>query len=82
MTTAPASATVAPRPVTQKPTSPSIISACGTGKSWGIALVVDRDAAHFITKYSGLITRTTFHGLNEIQGLLWRYLTVAFPGTT
>ena len=59
-----------------------VISARGTGKSWGIALVVARDAAHFTTKYSCLITRTTFQGLTELQGLLWRYLTEAFPGTT
>ena len=51
-------------------------------RSWGIALVVARDAAHWKTKFSCLITRTTFQGLTELQGLLWRYLTVAFPGTT
>ena len=59
-----------------------VISARGTGKSWGIALLVARDAAHFKAKYSCLITRTTFQGLTELQGLLWRYLTVAFPGTS
>ena len=59
-----------------------IISARGTSKSWGIAMVVARDAAHFKQKYSCLITRTTFQGLTELQGLLWRYLSQAFPGTT
>lgn len=95
MTTAPAPATAAPGPEIQEPTLTQqlmldapwgddlcIISARGTGKSWGIALVVARDAAHWKTKYSCLITRTTFQGLTELQGLLWRYLTVAFPGTT
>ena len=95
MTTAPAPATAAPGPEIQEPTLTQqlmldapwgddlcIISARGTGKSWGIALVVARDAAHWKTKFSCLITRTTFQGLTELQGLLWRYLTVAFPGTT
>ena len=59
-----------------------IVSARGTGKSWGIALLVARDAAHWKTKFSCLINRTTFQGHTELQGLLWRYLTVAFPGTT
>ena len=54
----------------------------GFSESWGIELVVARDAVHFKTKYSCLITRTTFQGLTELQGLLWRYLTVAFPDTT
>ena len=95
MTTAPAPATAAPGPEIQEPTLTQqlmldapwgddlcIISARGTGKSWGIALVVARDAAHWKTKYSCLITRTTFQGLTELQGLLWQYLTVAFPGAT
>ncbi len=47
-----------------------------------IVLVVARDAAHFKERYSCLITRTTFQGLTELQGLLWRYLSVVFPGTT
>ena len=59
-----------------------IVSARGTGKSWGIALLVARDAAHFKEKYSCLITRTTYQGLTELQGLLWRYLSQVFPGTT
>ena len=59
-----------------------IISARGTGKSWGIAMVVARDAAHYKEKYACLITRTTFQGLVELQGLLWRYLIQVFPGTT
>ena len=59
-----------------------VISASGTGKSWGIALRVARDAAHFKTKYSGLITWTTFQVLTELLGLLWLYLKFAFPWTT
>ena len=59
-----------------------IISARGTGKSWGIAMVLARDAAHFKGKFSALVTRQTFQGLTELQGLLWRYFTQAFPGTT
>jgi hypothetical protein len=58
-----------------------IISARGTGKSWGIALLTARDAAHFKTNYNCLITRTTYAGLAEIQQLLWRYYSKAFPGT-
>ena len=58
-----------------------IISARGTGKSWGIALLTARDAAHFKSRYNCLITRTTFQGLAEIQQLLWRYYSKAFPGT-
>ena len=41
-----------------------------------------RDAEHFKTKYICLITRTTFKGLAEIQGLLCCYLTLEFTGTT
>ena len=59
-----------------------IISARGTGKSWGIAMVLARDAAHFKGKFAALVTRQTFQGLTELQGLLWRYFTQAFPGTT
>ena len=59
-----------------------VISARGTGKSWGIVMLVARDAAHWKERYSCLITRTTHQGLTELQGLLWRYLSVAFPGTT
>ena len=44
--------------------------------------MVARDAYHLKAKHSCLITRTTFQGLTELQGLLWRYLTVAFPGTS
>lgn len=58
-----------------------IISARGTGKSWGIALLTARDAAHFKTNYSCLITRTTYQGLAEIQQLLERYYKQVFPGT-
>lgn len=59
-----------------------IISARGTGKSYGIALVTARDASHFKENYSCLITRQTFQGLTELQGLLWRYYSQVFPGTT
>ena len=59
-----------------------VISARGTGKSWGIVMLVARDAAHWKERYSCLITRTTYQGLTELQGLLWRYLSVAFPGST
>ena len=59
-----------------------VIRARGTGKSWGIAMLVARDAAHWEARYSCLITRTTYQGLTELQRLLWRYLSVAFPWTT
>ena len=49
-----------------------IISARGTGKSWGIALVVARDAAHWKTKYSCLIARTAFQGPTDLQGVRQR----------
>ena len=39
-----------------------VISARGTGKSWGIALLVARDAAHFKSKFSCLSTRSTYQG--------------------
>ena len=60
----------------------AIVSARGTGKSWGIALLTARDAAHFKSNYSCLITRTTFQGLAELQQLLERYFKQVFPGTT
>ena len=59
-----------------------IISASGTGKSWGIALLLARDAAHFKTNFAALVTRQTYQSLTELQGLLWRYFSQAFPGTT
>ena len=60
-----------------------IILARGTGESWGIALVVARDArATSRPNTAGLIIRTTFQGLSELQGWLWRYLTEAFPVRT
>lgn len=59
----------------------AIVSARGTGKSWGIALLTARDAAHFKSNYSCLITRTTFQGLAELQLLLERYYKQVFPGT-
>lgn len=37
-----------------------VISARGTGKSWGIVMLVARDAAHWKERYSCLITRTTY----------------------
>ena len=58
-----------------------IISARGTGKSWGVVMLCARDAAHFKSKYNCLVTRTTFQGLSEIQQLMWRYFSAAFPGT-
>ena len=59
-----------------------VISARGTGKSWGIALLLARDAAHFKEKFAALVTRQTYQGLTELQGLLWRYFSQVFPGTT
>ena len=59
-----------------------VLSVRGTGKSWGIVMLVARDAAHWKERYKFLITRTTYEGLTELQGLLWCYLSVAFPGTT
>ena len=59
-----------------------IVSACGTGMSWGIALLLARDAAHFKTNFAALVTRQTYQGLTELQGLLWRYFSQAFPGNT
>ena len=58
-----------------------INSARGTGKSWGIALLTARDAAHYREKYTALVSRTTYQGLTEIQQLLWRYYSAVFPGT-
>ena len=58
------------------------ITARGTGKSWCIPLLTTRDAQHFKSKYSCLIVRQTYQGLTELQGLLWRYYSKAFPGTT
>ena len=42
---------------------PCIISARGSGISWGNVLVLARDAEHFKHKYICLITRTTFKGV-------------------
>ena len=56
-----------------------VLNVRGTGKSWGIVILVALDATHWKERYSCLITRK---GLTELQGLLWRYLSVAFPGTT
>lgn len=58
-----------------------IISARGTGKSWGIALLLARDATQFKDKFSALVTRQTYQGLTELQGLLYRYFVQVFPGT-
>jgi len=58
------------------------ITARGTGKSWCIPLLTTRDAQYFKKKYSCLIVRQTYQGLTELQGLLWRYYSSAFPGTT
>ncbi len=57
------------------------ITARGTGKSYGIPLMIARDASHFRQKYSCLVTRQSFQSLVELQGLLNTYLTRAFPGT-
>ena len=59
-----------------------VISARGTCKSWGIALLLARDAAHFKDRFAALVTRQTYQGLTELQGLLWRYFSQVFPGTT
>lgn len=48
-----------------------VLNVRGTGKSWGIVMLVARDAAHRRERYSYLITRKTFQGLTELQGLLW-----------
>ena len=48
-----------------------VISARGTGKSYGIVLLVARDAAKWQERYSCLITRTTYQGLTELGGVLW-----------
>ena len=95
MTTAPVQAAAAAGPEIKDPTLTQqlmldapfgddlcVISARGSGKSWCIVMLVARDAAHWKERYSCLIIRTTYQGLTELQGLLWRYLSVAFPGTT
>ena len=48
-----------------------VISARSTGKSWGIVVLVARDATHWKELPSCLITRTTYHGLTELGGVLW-----------
>ena len=45
-----------------------IISARGTGKSWGIALLLARDATQFKDKFSALVTRQTYQGLTSCRG--------------
>ena len=59
-----------------------VLSVRGTGKSWGIVMLVARDPAQWKKRYSCLITRTTYQVLTELKGLLWRYLSVGCPGTT
>ena len=51
-----------------------VISARGTGKSWGIVMLVARDGAHWKKLYGCLNTRTTYQSLTKLQCLLWRYL--------
>jgi hypothetical protein len=46
-----------------------IISARGTGKSFGICFLLARDAAHFKDRFAALVTRQTYQGLTELQGL-------------
>lgn len=58
------------------------ITARGTGKSWAIPLITSRDAQVYKERFSCLIVRQTYQGLTELQGLLYRYYTKAFPGTT
>ena len=82
MTTAPAPATAAPGPEIQDPTLTQqlmldapwsddlcIISARGTGKSWGIALVVACDAAYLKTKYSWPDHHDDFPGSERTAGM-------------
>jgi hypothetical protein len=57
-------------------------TAKATGKSFGIVLLVLRDCQLLKENYHCLITRSTFQGLQEIQTLLYKYLTTAHPGTT
>ncbi|MBC1262372.1 hypothetical protein FQK07_14150 [Synechococcus sp. BSF8S] len=57
-------------------------TAKATGKTFGIVLLVIRDAKILKDEYHCLITRSTFQALQELQTLLYKYLTLAYPGTT
>ncbi|WP_156796658.1 hypothetical protein [Cyanobium sp. PCC 7001] len=59
-----------------------VATAKATGKTFGIVLLVLRDAQILKENYHCLITRSTFQALQELQTLLYRYLTQAYPGTT
>ncbi len=58
-----------------------VATAKATGKSFGIVLLVMRDARLLNKDYHCLITRSSFQALQELQTLLYRHLTQAFPGT-
>ena len=53
-------------------------AAKGTGKSFWIVLKVIRDAQIIGANYHCLITRSSFQALQELQGLLYRYLVQAY----
>ncbi|KZR93109.1 Terminase-like family protein [Synechococcus sp. MIT S9509] len=57
-------------------------TAKATGKSFWIVLRVIRDAQIVGKDFHALITRSSFQALQEVQTLLYRYLTAAYPGTT
>ena len=57
-------------------------TAKATGKSFWIILRVIRDAQIVGKDFHALITRSSFQALQELQTLLYRYLTTAYPGTT
>ena len=57
-------------------------TAKATGKSFWIILRVIRDAQIVGKDFHALVTRSSFQALQELQTLLYRYLTSAYPGTT
>lgn len=59
-----------------------VATAKATGKTFGIVLLVLRDAQILKGRYHCLITRSTFQALQELQTLLYRHLSAAYPGTT
>ena len=59
-----------------------VATAKATGKTFGIVLLVLRDAQILKSNYHCLVTRSTFQALQELQTLLYRYLMQAYPGTT
>ena len=56
-------------------------TAKATGKSFWIVLRIIRDAQIVKGDFHALVTRSSFQALQEIQTLLYCYLSIAYPGT-